>query len=300
MKRHMSGIIALLPGERPRFIPVAVELFEVRLDEVADLARYLLRYTLGLCTLGEEPEEHVADKIAEDEFRLLYKERDIDNESCAAEFLKTLASGRPCVVRVLFRLLGGKGGFGSLLRSQKGRGKKTTNLDAMRDLTGRRLRHSKAVERIKEWLQKQKRDDELVNMLTGEGPELPKPTPESESLDPEFVRKLKRTAAGRSSLVNEGLKRLAVQTVTEGNGSAAAGSANVTSSSSSGAGSMQKAPIEKESQEPLGGDEGTVPATTKSVEVDWFGALDSLGSLSSPDPDAEGDGSGSEGQRHEP
>lgn len=293
----MAGIIALLPGLRPQFIPVAVELFEGPLDEVADLARYLLRCTLGLGSLSEEPDDHAAGESAEDDFRLLYKERDIEDESCAADFIEALSSGRPCIVRVLFRLLGGKGGFGSLLRSQKGRGKKTTNLDAMRDLTGRRLRHSKAVERIKEWLQKQKRDDELVNMLTGEGPELPKPTPESESLDPEFVRKLKRTAAERSSLVNEGLKRLAVTPSSE---SAAAGSASVPSSSSSSAGSLQKAAKGEESQDTakrksLNGDNGTAPATTKSVEVDWFGALDSLGSLSSPDPDEEGDGSGPEG-----
>ena len=77
-------------------------------------------------------------------------------------------------------------------------------------------------------------EDELVNLLTGEGPELPKPTPESEpsddtskvfqvkaqmisfkqasgctqeSLDPEFVRKLKRSAQ-KSSLVSEGLEEL--------------------------------------------------------------------------------------------
>ena len=35
------------------------------------------------------------------------------------------------------------------------------------------------VERIKEWLGKKKREDELVNLLTGEGPELPKPTSET-------------------------------------------------------------------------------------------------------------------------
>ena len=116
------------------------------------------------------------------------------------------------------------------------------------------------VERIKEWLEKKKREDELVNLLTGEGPELPKPTPQSvprpcyaapappvrnagfstvsklslaclkerhghgssrsdldifsasqfafpvseDSLDPEYLRKLKRSAASRSSLVSEG------------------------------------------------------------------------------------------------
>ena len=44
-------------------------------------------------------------------------------------------------------------------------GKKTTNFDAMRDLNGRRIRHVKAVERIKEWLEKKKREDELVTFF---------------------------------------------------------------------------------------------------------------------------------------
>jgi hypothetical protein len=40
------------------------------------------------------------------------------------------------------RLLGGKGGFGSMLRAQGGRmsSKKSTNFDACRDLSGRRLK----------------------------------------------------------------------------------------------------------------------------------------------------------------
>ena len=48
-------------------------------------------------------------------------------------------------LRLSFRLLGGKGGFGSLLRSGgSGRiAKKKTNLDACRDLSGRRLRSVK-------------------------------------------------------------------------------------------------------------------------------------------------------------
>lgn len=44
-------------------------------------------------------------------------------------------------------------------------GKKTTNFDAMRDLNGRRIRHVKAVERIKEWLEKKKKEDELVTFI---------------------------------------------------------------------------------------------------------------------------------------
>lgn len=62
-------------------------------------------------------------------------------------------------------LLGGKGGFGSLIRAQVTKRKKITNFDACRDLDGRRIRHSKAVERIKAWAAKQKEEDAMVASL---------------------------------------------------------------------------------------------------------------------------------------
>ena len=45
-------------------------------------------------------------------------------------------------IRVELRgpLMGGKGGFGSLLRSMKPKAKGNENFDACRDLSGRRLR----------------------------------------------------------------------------------------------------------------------------------------------------------------
>ena len=54
-------------------------------------------------------------------------------------------------VTVLLRLLGGKGGFGAMLRTAGARGVKTTNFDACRDLNGRRLRHVNAEQRLREW-----------------------------------------------------------------------------------------------------------------------------------------------------
>eukprot|EP00258_Populus_trichocarpa_P034377 XP_024450396.1 replication stress response regulator SDE2 [Populus trichocarpa] len=56
-------------------------------------------------------------------------------------------------VYLLLRLLGGKGGFGSLLRgaATKAGQKKTNNFDACRDMSGRRLRHVNAEKRLEEW-----------------------------------------------------------------------------------------------------------------------------------------------------
>eukprot|EP00916_Digyalum_oweni_P023275 GHVL01038658.1.p1 GENE.GHVL01038658.1~~GHVL01038658.1.p1 ORF type:complete len:266 (+),score=66.41 GHVL01038658.1:49-846(+) len=97
---------------------------------------------------------------------ILYRGRDIS----AREFDFEIDEGDQ--FRVLVgRLLGGKGGFGSLLRGQKGTSKKTVNLDACRDLQGRRLRHAKAVDRLKEWLDNKKKDDAIVDALGGDDKE---------------------------------------------------------------------------------------------------------------------------------
>lgn len=56
-------------------------------------------------------------------------------------------------IHLLLRLLGGKGGFGSLLRgaANKAGQKKTNNFDACRDMNGRRLRHVNAEKKLEEW-----------------------------------------------------------------------------------------------------------------------------------------------------
>lgn len=82
-------------------------------------------------------------------------------------------------VQVTGRLLGGKGGFGSLLRGQRGARKKIRNFDACRDLNGRRLRYAKSVERLTAWLAKKQRDKALVEALGGDVTESePKNRPE--------------------------------------------------------------------------------------------------------------------------
>ncbi len=59
-------------------------------------------------------------------------------------------------VHLVLRLRGGKGGFGALLRGLGRDGSKTTNDDAMRDLQGRRMRHTNAEKKLQEWEAKAK------------------------------------------------------------------------------------------------------------------------------------------------
>ncbi|XVF22384.1 hypothetical protein REPUB_Repub12eG0167900 [Reevesia pubescens] len=65
----------------------------------------------------------------------------------------SLISHSDTTLNLSLRLLGGKGGFGSLLRgaATKAGQKKTSNFDACRDMSGRRLRHVNAEKRLEEW-----------------------------------------------------------------------------------------------------------------------------------------------------
>lgn len=67
--------------------------------------------------------------------------------------LRVLEDGSFPSCTLLLRLPGGKGGFGSLLRgaATKAGQKKTSNFDACRDMSGRRLRHVNAEKKLKEW-----------------------------------------------------------------------------------------------------------------------------------------------------
>ena len=132
-------------------------------------------------------------------------------------------------LRLSFRLLGGKGGFGSLLRSGgSGRiAKKKTNLDACRDLSGRRLRSVKdqkeyvalvidlflllflikSIGRIEEWLKKEperrRAEKELLEQRIKDGlSDAPK---KAVVLDPEFLKQSKEITESVSLSVEKGL-----------------------------------------------------------------------------------------------
>ena len=61
---------------------------------------------------------------------------------------------------VVLPILGGKGGFGSMLRAIGAQIEKTTNREACRDLSGRRLRDVNEEKRVKDWIKKQAQKNE--------------------------------------------------------------------------------------------------------------------------------------------
>jgi len=89
----------------------------------------------------------VLENIPVDEIRLTRSGRDL-RDGC----LQPLDDGSGgATITVLLRLMGGKGGFGAMLRTAGARGVKTTNFDACRDLNGRRLRHVNSEAALREW-----------------------------------------------------------------------------------------------------------------------------------------------------
>lgn len=59
------------------------------------------------------------------------------------------------VLNIIPRTIGGKGGFGSMLRAIGAQIEKTTNREACRDLSGRRLRDINEEQRLKNWIAQQ-------------------------------------------------------------------------------------------------------------------------------------------------
>lgn len=63
-------------------------------------------------------------------------------------------------VRLL--MLGGKGGFGSLLKGQPPVKKRTNNFDSCRDLSGRRIRHVNQEKMLHDWQLKKNEEERMV------------------------------------------------------------------------------------------------------------------------------------------
>ena len=73
----------------------------------------------------------------------------------------TVRASDDLIAHVTCGLLGGKGGFGTQLRASARRGTQTTNFDACRDLSGRRLRAVNGEKKIAAWeAEKAERDAE--------------------------------------------------------------------------------------------------------------------------------------------
>uniref|UniRef100_A0A182NM24 Sde2_N_Ubi domain-containing protein n=1 Tax=Anopheles dirus TaxID=7168 RepID=A0A182NM24_9DIPT len=116
---------------------------------------------------------------------------------------------RPDVpLRICERLPGGKGGFGSMLRAIGAQIEKTTNREACRDLSGRRLRDINEEKRLKAYLEKQQEaagEDERVKAERKIAKLLSKPKHEFEDKEYEHTRSELVVAADEA--IQEGLQK---------------------------------------------------------------------------------------------
>ncbi|XP_076841209.1 splicing regulator SDE2 isoform X2 [Brachyhypopomus gauderio] len=113
---------------------------------VSNSSRFLNLSVRG-STVGDLKELIVSSEgIPPEDFYIKHNGRISDNNN------KLQAGG---TYRLEFRLCGGKGGFGSMLRALGAQIEKTTNREACRDLSGRRLRDVNHEKEMAEWLKKQ-------------------------------------------------------------------------------------------------------------------------------------------------
>lgn len=105
------------------------------------------------------------------------------------------------------RVLGGKGGFGSMLRAIGAQIEKTTNREACRDLSGRRLRDINEEKRLKEYLEKQKdrTDDEAAKIARKI--ERLRAQPKHEFSDAEYFETRSNLLDDVSNALEDGLKK---------------------------------------------------------------------------------------------
>ncbi|CAB4012335.1 SDE2 homolog, partial [Paramuricea clavata] len=92
--------------------------------------------------------------ISEDDIFLTYNGSLLENQS------KLSLDQNDILVQCHLRLPGGKGGFGSMLRAIGAQIEKTTNREACRDLSGRRMRDVNDEKKIADWLSKQSERDQ--------------------------------------------------------------------------------------------------------------------------------------------
>lgn len=111
------------------------------------------------------------------------------------------------VVLITLPLPGGKGGFGSMLRAIGAQIEKTTNREACRDLSGRRLRDINEEQRLKKWISKQKEREEAAAHRKKERLERLRSVPKHEFHDSEYDKQRSELPERIHDALSEGLQK---------------------------------------------------------------------------------------------
>lgn len=115
-------------------------------------------------------------------------------------------------IHVCMRLAGGKGGFGSMLRAIGAQIEKTTNREACRDLSGRRLRDINEEKRLKEYLEKKANEEEEASSKIAKKIERLRSKPKHEFKDDEYFQARSNLLEDVSEALEEGFKNTTATT----------------------------------------------------------------------------------------
>ncbi|NWI91435.1 SDE2 regulator, partial [Pitta sordida] len=116
------------------------------------------------------------------------------------------------------RLCGGKGGFGSMLRALGAQIEKTTNREACRDLSGRRLRDVNHEKAMAEWVKKQAEREAEKEQRRLERLQRKLAEPRHTFTDPEYDRQYREMAERQEESIRIGLQVIASKAVTSESG----------------------------------------------------------------------------------
>ncbi|NWV05907.1 SDE2 regulator, partial [Ptilonorhynchus violaceus] len=116
------------------------------------------------------------------------------------------------------RLCGGKGGFGSMLRALGAQIEKTTNREACRDLSGRRLRDVNHEKAMAEWVKKQAEREAEKEQRRLERLQRKLAEPRHTFTDPEYERQYREMAERQEESLRIGLQVIASKAVASESG----------------------------------------------------------------------------------
>ncbi|NXE92194.1 SDE2 regulator, partial [Menura novaehollandiae] len=116
------------------------------------------------------------------------------------------------------RLRGGKGGFGSMLRALGAQIEKTTNREACRDLSGRRLRDVNHEKAMAEWVKKQAEREAEKEQRRLERLQRKLAEPRHTFTDPEYERQYREMAERQEESLRIGLQVIASKAVASESG----------------------------------------------------------------------------------
>ncbi|XP_064622858.1 splicing regulator SDE2-like isoform X2 [Lineus longissimus] len=104
-------------------------------------------------------------------------------------------------------MLGGKGGFGSMLRAIGAQIEKTTSREACRDLSGRRMRDVNNEKKLKDWMGKQGERAEEKERCRQERLERRKQTPTHKFHDPKYDQQKSAVSENLEDALMQGLNK---------------------------------------------------------------------------------------------